>query len=176
MGYIVKQVNFEWRFHSCDDPYFKIGENGLEVNCAIYLGDKEKKFEINSLLKKYGLKSNSDIIDLDDAYDLIYSHLNKNGLKNEMEVLDTAYNNAGKGLVYFEFNWFDYIFYSSEERIVKKYNKFAPIFRNGPGLYEEINSQGERDYYIFVGHDASLVIKTSKEYSSLHIKRLYETK
>ena len=50
------------------------------------------------------------------------------------------------------------------------------FFRNGPGLYEEINSQGERAYYIFVGHDVSLVIKTSKDYSSLHIKKFSETK
>ncbi|MFT9820080.1 hypothetical protein [Lysinibacillus sp. NPDC056185] len=174
MSNSIKKVDFKWRFDSCGDPYFKLTEKGLEVNFAVYLGIEEERIEINSLLKKYGFEFDTKITDHDSVYNSIFSQLDKQGLEGDIQLLDSIFNHAGSALVYFNFTSFDYVFYSSEEEIIKKYSNFAPIFHNIRGLYEEINSQGERNYYVFVGHDSSLVIKTSKEYSSLYIKKFSE--
>ncbi len=174
MSNLVKEVSFEWRFDSCGDPNFKVDEQGLEVEFTVYLGAENKAIEIRSLLKKYGLEADPKIPDLDDVYDSIFFHLNKNGMEKEIVLLDSIYNHAGSALACFKFNFYDYVFYSSEETIMKKYIDFTPINRNSRGLYEKINLQGEREYYIFLGHDNSLVIKTSKEYSLLEIKKLSE--
>lgn len=169
---MVNRVNFDWRFESCADPFFKLDENGLEVSLLIFCGENEKEKEIKSLLKENKFEFDQKVAELDEIYDSIYMQISKLGLENKIKQLDLIFNNGGMGMAYFRFKIFDDIFYGSKETIKIKYKNFAPVLNNERGLYEEINSLGERRHYIFIGHDFSLVIKTSKEFCDFYIDKL----
>lgn len=172
MSNIINRVTFDWRFESSGDPFFKVGSNGLEVSFLIVKREDERENEIKSLLKENKFKFDSKVLELDMIYDSIFLYLDKLGLQNRIDDLDFIYNNGGMGRVYFKFEIFDHLFYGSEETVKKKYKNFASVFNNKRGLYEEVNALGERKYYLFIGYDTSLVIKTSKEFSYFHIEKL----
>ena len=174
MEYTIHDINFEWIFDSCGEPEVDLGTNGLIVGFPIFLGAHEMESETKSLLKKYGLDFECDAVDLDVLYEATYLSLGKHGLKTHVELLDRIFNNAGKAMAYFKFKTFNYVFYGGEELIMDKCERLSPVFRNQRGLYEEINASGVRENYVFVGHDASLIVNTQDEYQEVFLKKFSE--
>jgi len=167
-------IELNWTFDSCGDPFMKINEDGIEVGFSIFLGDDEAYTDILSLLKKHNFEIDATGMSLEEVYTSIFACLSKQKMVDRIQLLDSIYNNAGWGTAYFKFKLFDYILYGSEKSITESHKQLKTVFRGGAGLYEEKRNKGERNLYLFVGHDQSLVIKTTKDFLSVHVVRRSE--
>jgi len=173
MNFVISKVFPDLKFDSCGEPQMKLCNNILEVSFPIFLNNKEASIEIFSLLNKYKFQFNENL-DIDEIYQSLFLNLDKQGLNDKMELLDSIYNNSGWRMLSFKFKVLDYIFCGSRESITEKYINFSTVFNEGQGIYEEKDLSEKRKSYIIIGHDISLIIATNQDFYNLKTKKFSE--